>query len=178
MNLPDRFTLFHLSVAVGAVVGCLLLVLGASPASQARTGKGQLERDLARRARVEFLLDAYAPVQQLADQGRVQQALMKLEEIGRRYPGEAYGLLLKGRLLAEAGAADQAIAAYAAAVRGNPDFVEDGAPLAARDEIEQLVNRHLEPLRRRLADGATGISARRTMEQLRYLQSRLAGGCE
>ncbi|RME35011.1 MAG: hypothetical protein D6794_09975, partial [Deltaproteobacteria bacterium] len=99
MNLPDRFTLFHLSVVAGALAGCLLLVFGASPASQARTGSGRLERDLARHAQVQFLKEIYAPVEQLSEQGRLQQALLKLEEIGRRYPGEPYGLLLKGRLL-------------------------------------------------------------------------------
>lgn len=177
MKITDRFALFHLTIVLVALCGSLLLVLGSSPATRAQS-EGQLERDLARKARVVYLREIYAPVQQLLEQNRLQQALLKLEEISRRYPNQPYGLLLKGRLLYRIGATDEAIAAYAAAVRGNPDFVESGTALAAREEIEQLVKSQLEPVRRRLNADPSGMATRKTMGQLRYLQSRLAGGCE
>ncbi|TYO99622.1 hypothetical protein EDC39_102145 [Geothermobacter ehrlichii] len=179
MKLSDRFDLFHLLMLALALGGALVLGFSGSGSSAVVTGTSrQLEQDLAYRARIAFLRDVYAPVEELMTQGRDQQALLKLAEIARRYPGEGYGLLLRGRILHRLGAVEQAAAAYAEAVRKNPDFVDAQAPLSARQEIAALLETELQPVRQRAVGQGKSPSARRALSDLRYLQSRLAGGCE
>ncbi len=179
MKFSDRFTLFHLLMLACALAGALLLGFSGGGASVAAgDGDRQFEQDLAYRARIAFLRDVYAPVETLMAEGREQQALLKLAEIARRYPGEGYGLLLRGRILHRLGAVEQAVAAYAEAVRKNPDFVDAQAPLSARPEIAALLESELQPVKQRATGRGKSPSARRALNDLRYLQSRLAGGCE
>ena len=117
-------------------------------------------------------------MQELRDEGRAQQALLKLEEIARRYPGEAHGLVLRAALLREMGVLDRAIASYVEAVRANGDYVDANSPLSRRTEIRQLVDQGLDFFRPRAREHADNAAFAAALKNLYYLQSRLAGGCE
>jgi len=177
----DRFDLWHLVVLALSIGGAVVLMLTAGVGGDADARMRldrQLEQDVAYRARVDFLQDLYRPVRELDVAGAHQQALLKLEEIGRRYPGEGYGFILKGRILLRLNAVEEAVGAYVEGVRLNGDFVDKLGPFSAWEEIDRLVNGHLASLSARARANPGNPSLQQVMNNLHYLQSRLAGGCE
>lgn len=154
----------------------LLLTAGDRPVATAPSRA--LERALTTQARLLFIQNTYGPVEALVKAGRQQEALLKLEELAGRYPGEAHGLLLKASLLAALGAQDQAVASYAAAVRLQGEYVDQKSPLSRRDEIARLTESGLATALPRLKSQPGDVALKQTVRDLYYLKSRLAGGCE
>ena len=176
-----RFDRLDLCYLLGAAF-CVLLIgalLGGSPAEgDERSGpaSARLEQKLAAQARARMLQQLYEPVERLRAEGQYAMALLELAQLQRSYPGEPYGELLRGELLLLSGARDEAVAALSLAVKGNGDFIDDNSPLSKRSLVADLVSRGL-PLYAELAR-AGNASARGSLQALRFLQSRLAGGCE
>jgi predicted Zn-dependent protease len=127
---------------------------------------------------VALLRELYGPVEALLQTGQDQAALLKLTEIEKTYPGEAHGQMLKGSIQARLGAVDEAVASYAAGVKLRGDYVDQENPLSRRTEIGRVVESGLRTVSLRLAANPDNRTAKATMKQLYYLQSRLAGGCE
>ncbi|BCR05342.1 hypothetical protein DESUT3_24110 [Desulfuromonas versatilis] len=165
----------------GTLAALAVLLLGAPRGSDARQAssldKG-IERELAYQARSAFLQKIYGPVEELRAQGEAQRALLKLEELGRAYPGEAHGYLLKGAILQEFGALEESIASYVQGVKLNGDYVDEKSPLSMQTEIRQLVDRGLDEIGRRARANPDNRTLETALRNLYYLQSRLAGGCE
>ncbi|WP_245803916.1 hypothetical protein [Geothermobacter hydrogeniphilus] len=179
--LQDHFDRWHVLVLLLAVFGAaaLLLTAGGGGDAAARSELNrQLEQDVAYRARIDFLQDLYRPVLDLEKSGARQQALLKLEEISRRYPGEGYGFIIKGRILLQLDAVEEAVANYVDGVRLNGDFADRQGPFSAWNEINQLVSRQLPSFSERARTHPDNATLKRVLSNLHYLQSRLAGGCE
>lgn len=177
----DRFDRWHglvLLLAIAGLIGLLLTASGGEDADARSALNRQLEQDVAYRARVDFLGDLYAPVLELETEGAHQQALLKLEEIARRYPGEGYGAIIKGRILLQMGAVDEAVASYVKGVKLNGDFADKNGPFSAWSELDKLVNSQLEKVAGRAQANPGNPAPRMVLNNLHYLQSRLAGGCE
>ena len=158
---PDRYDnamIVLVGVLAVAVVATTRIATTAAP-----TPSRAVEAEMARAARTALLERIYAPVEQLRSQP--QGALLKLEEISRRYPGEAHGYILKGEILHRLGACGEAAENFATAVKINPEYLDRNSPLSRRATIETLVE---EP----------AASAGHAASAVRYLRSRLAGGCE
>lgn len=156
-----------------AVLIAILLVVAANRLQRDPQGKGfdkTMEKAVASQARVALLQKLYGPVEQLRKEGQLQAALLKLDEIGRSYPGEAHGSMVQGEILLEMGAFDEAVASFVRAVKANGDYVDAKSPLSGRDRIETVVKKGL-------ASSSSGASPL-LRKNLFYLQSRLAGGCE
>jgi hypothetical protein len=178
-DFVDRLHWFVLTAAVAALVG--LLAFAAPRQGEATPTAGSdkaLERQIAYQARTALLQQLYGPVEALVQAGRPQQALLELEALGRSYPGEAHGQILKGEILRGMGALEQAAASYVAGVRLNGDYVDRQSPLTRRAEIRQLVDAGLATVGPRAAANPENASLAAALKDLRYLQSRLAGGCE
>lgn len=137
-----------------------------------------LEQELARQAKVTFVEKIYQPVIKLREEGQLQSALLKLDELSVRYPGEAHGAILKGEILLEMGALDAAVSSFVAAVQRNGEYVDQHHPLSRNKQINQLVERGLRELAPRLQVQPDNPALGEQRKQLYYLQSRLAGGCE
>lgn len=179
--MKDRFDIFHLMVVLLTVIGIGALFLGGAGRGQADSNLDldrQMEQEIAYRAKVSFLQDIYAPVETLTASGQEQQALLKLEEISRRYPGEGYGYILKGRILNRLQTNDEAIANYVRGVKLNGDFVDSHSPLSVADEISALVSEGLAEFKPKADAHPDNPSLKLALTNLYYLQSRLAGGCE
>lgn len=178
--MKDRFDI----VLAGLLLVCALAVVGlltsrGSQAAQRDLSLDKaLEREIAYQAKVSFLQRVYAPVIELRDQGQHESALLQLDELSRQYPAEAHGELLRGEILLQLGAKQKAIAHLARAVRMNGDYVDRYSPLSRRALIEPLLNRELVEMKRQSADNTTSSSLRTTLQDLYYLQGRMAGGCE
>ena len=156
-------------------VGMLLL----SPRSPVDSAQGKaMERTLKTQARLLFIQNTYGPVETLIKEKRFQEALLKLEELAGRYPGEAHGLLLKASALAALGAEAQAVSNYAAAVRMNGEYVDQKSPLSRRDELSRLMASGLAKFVPQSKSQPDNPSLKQVVLDLYYLKSRLAGGCE
>lgn len=138
----------------------------------------QMEQELLYQARVAFIERHYQPVLALRDKGALQEALLKLEELGRTLPGEAHNNLLSGDILLRMGQFDRSIEKLAAAVRSNADYVDAASPLHQRPLIESAVTAGLPLVRDRLRAHPENRSLENVVKDGYYLQSRLAGGCE
>lgn len=177
-GLFDKWLWLALFVLAGTLV--VLVAQSAGP------GKGvgtqaldkALERAMSYQSRVALIRELYGPVETLVKAGQDQSALLKLAEIEKTYPGEAHGQILKGAIQYRLGALDEAVASYAAGVKLRGDYVDKENPLSRRNEIGKVVESGLRTVSARLALSPDNRTARATMKQLYYLQSRLAGGCE
>lgn len=175
--LKDRIDILFASLLlVCAVAVAGLLVGSGSQASQSNLAVDKaLERDMAYRAKVSFLERLYAPVSELQQTGKYESALLKLDELSRRYPQESYGELLRGEILLQMQAIPQAVEHLAKAVRMSGDYVEPRSPLSRRDLIDWLITEQLPKLK---ATKQPNARIQATLKNLYYLQGRLAGGCE
>lgn len=177
----DRFDLIHL-VLLAVLAGALLAVFlgqGSQPsAAVTRGGEKALERELQNQARMTLLQRLYGPVEELRRQGKLENALLTLDELERSYPGEAHGQMLKGEILAGMGAVEEAAASFAAGVRLNGDYIDEKYPLTRRAVVSRLVSDGLPVVTERKGRNPGNRSLGLALKNLRYLQSRLAGGCE
>lgn len=157
-----------------------LLATGAGGAGNAHSAglNRAMEREMAHQARVALLQKLYGPVEELRREGQPQAALLKLDELSRRYPGEAHGHILKGEILLEMGALQEAVTNFTAGVRLSGDYVDQRNPLSRRMEIRRLVDEGLVQIGERARANPDNPGPVRAMRDLYYLQSRLAGGCE
>ncbi|NOY13206.1 MAG: hypothetical protein GXP51_05840, partial [Deltaproteobacteria bacterium] len=124
-------------------IGGLLLEGGSQAAQQNLTVNKALERDMAYQAKASFLERLYAPVNTLRDAGKYESALLKLDELSRRYPDEAHGELLRGEILLQLRALPQAVEHLTLAVRMNGDYVDRQNPLSQRALIGRLLAEQL-----------------------------------
>lgn len=170
------------------LTGCALLVCGLSLAILLVSGQKEngtavaidkaIEQQIAYQARIDFLHRLYQPVEALRAQGQVSSALLKLDELARRYPQEAHGQILQGEILLERGVVAESINHFVRAVRLNGDYVDKLSPLSRRKEIQHLVNLQLPLFLERAHKKPQNLALQNTLTGLYYLQSRLAGGCE
>jgi tetratricopeptide (TPR) repeat protein len=175
----DRFDLLTGSgLLVCILVLGLLLANGQRHDSSAAALDKALEQQMAYQARLDFLHKLYQPVEELRAAGQVSSALLKLDELGRRYPQEAHGEILYGEILGERGALQESIDHYARAVRLNGDYVDKSSPLSRRQAIQRLVDAQLPEFAKRTGQNPESSGLQHTLSGLYYLQSRLAGGCE
>jgi predicted Zn-dependent protease len=179
--LRDRFDqLMIVSLAMVLVfTGILLASTGPRDDNRALASLNrQLEQEMLYQARVAFIERNFSSVITLRDSGALQEALLKLEELGRKLPGEAHSDLLRGDILLRMGQVDRALTKLASAVRHNADYVDSASPLSQRPLIESAVSEGLPLVRDRLRSQPDNQSMALVLKDGYYLQSRLAGGCE
>jgi len=181
--MGDRFERFIWLGSIVAAVSLIVLFLQRGPEQgddrkrSAELDKG-LQREIAYQSRAAFLKKTFEPVDVLSAEGKHQSALLKLEEIRKDYPAEAHGYILKGRILAELGALEEAVTSYAEGVRLNGDYVDSKSPLSVTTEIRLLAEKGREFLGRRLKENPENPTVAALLKKVHYLESRLAGGCE
>ena len=180
--LQDRYDKLLGVGLLGVIAALGFFLFAASVRESAAVDAGSLDRameqELARQAKVSFVESIYQPVTKLRQEGQLQSALLKLDELSVRYPGEAHGAILKGEILLEMGALDAAVSSFVAAVQRNGEYVDKRHPLSRNKEIAQLVELGLREIAPRLQAQPNNPALAEQRKQLYYLQSRLAGGCE
>lgn len=137
-----------------------------------------LERQMAYQARIDFVRKLYGPVESLVRGGDLQGALFKLDELGRTYPNEPYGCILRGEILSRTGALEESIASYVQGVRLDGDYVDGKSPLSRRPEIRQVADEGLRVIGGKARANPGNRSLAVALGNVNYLRSRLAGGCE
>lgn len=174
----DKLCLLFLAVVMVSLAVLLYTDAGAGNGKRSAAPGKALERELAYRAKVELIATLYAPVEALRKEGNNQTALLKLDELIRKYPAEGHGHILQGEILLGMGAFDEAVSSFVEGVKLNGDYVDAKSPLSRRAEIQRLVTDGLKSIALRASanpDNRTLVASR---QKINYLKSRLAGGCE
>lgn len=177
----DRFDklCLALSLASLAAIVVLLVVSQSEPGKKQAAGLGKAaEREQAYRARVELIGTLYGPVEALRKAGQTPQALLRLDELLRKYPAEAHGYILQGELLSDSGARDEALAAFVQGVKLNGEYLDVTSPLSRRAAIASLVAESQKRVAAGLDESPSNQSLQALQSKINYLKSRLAGGCE
>lgn len=173
----DKICWALLALSISALVA--MLATNGNGDGRAAAGLGKVvEREMAHRARVELIGKLYGPAEMQRAAGKPQEALLKLDELIRKYPGEAHGHILQGQILMEMGALDEAVSSYVEGVKLNGDYVDAKSPLSRRGEIQKIVVAALDTVGARAAANPGNRSLAATVRKANYLKSRLAGGCE
>ncbi|RII26968.1 MAG: hypothetical protein CXR30_16220 [Geobacter sp.] len=176
----DRFDKI-LWLLLGTVLVALTLLLWQGQHREGALARGNnraMERELANQARVVLLQKLYGPVEELRQKGELQNALLKLDELSRQYPGEAHGYILQGEILQQMGVLDAALASYVAGIRLNGTYVDRNTPLSQRDALQRLVAAGERDIAPKAKANPNNRSLATALANLNYLKSRLAGGCE
>lgn len=178
----DKFDRLLWFVLLASLVALTFILSVNAPSGAGQNGSKELnksmEREMTYHARVELINKLFGPVENLRTNGHQQEALLKLNELIRTYPGEAHGYILKGQMLGYAGALDEAISSTVEGVKLNGDYVDDKSPLSRRSEIQRLVDEGTKSIHERSAAGPANRNTAVLTQKNNYLKSRLAGGCE
>ena len=178
MDWIHRITVAALSTLV-LITGWMLVQhemtrreAAASLPDTAQLLKRHYDRIIADNARI------YAEVIRLQEAGDYQDALDKLEELSRSSGNSAWGYILEARLENKIGHLARAIHAYRRAVEKDPDYVDKNTPLFAGSEIMDIITLSRGKLNRerKLRPGDQTIKT--AINDIYYLQRRIAGGCE
>lgn len=113
---------------------------------------------------------AFGPVLRAQNEGRRDEALLALRERETRGPYRGYAAFLLGELAFEEGAYGPAVARYRNAVELEPSVADRDSAFSSARRISQRLDA--------LARGPWKEHPPAEMRDLRYLQRRLAGGCE
>jgi len=174
----DRFDTIIISLLSLAVLGFVVLSVRALPAKSTTIDSRSMERELADQARLALLEKLFSPVSAAMQGGQYQEALLKLEEVNVRYPGEAHGYILKGEILDRMGVADKAAASFVQGVKLNGDYIDRHSPVSRREIISRIVSSSLPVAAASYRNAPANPSLKENLANLNYLKSRLAGGCE
>lgn len=164
-----------------ALASLIAMLVAGSNEPDGKTGNAlgkALERDMAYRARVELINKLYGPVEELHKAGSRQQALLKLDELNKTYPGEAHGHILQGQILLEMEVLEEALSSFYEGIKLNGDYIDNKSPLSRRPVIQRIVDEGSKSISARAVANPSNRSIAASMRKVNYLKSRLAGGCE
>lgn len=174
----DRFDKILYLLFALTVTTLAILVVRSLPGKTIAVDARTMELELATQARIALIDKLFAPVTAAMQAGQYQEALLKLEEINVRYPGEAHGFILKGEILNRLQSFDGAAAAFVRGVKLNGDYIDKRSQVSRRDIIEQLLATSFPRVVASYRSAPGNAALREQLANYNYLKSRLAGGCE
>ena len=141
----------------------------ADPAVKLKQHYAELQRKNAR---------IFAKVIALKESGKHDAALNRLKTLIAKHSENAYGYVLLARLEYAQGSLTNALHAYRKAVELDPDYVDKTTPLFIGTEIMDVITKSRGKINRerKLKPGDPKIRA--AVNDIYYLQRRIAGGCE
>ncbi|PLX98481.1 MAG: hypothetical protein C0623_12465 [Desulfuromonas sp.] len=176
-DLFDKLILLGLAaclVGIGLLLGGFI---GSDDSMSLPKQNLAVERAMQERARSAFLIDSFQPVESLMQAGRYPEALLKLQDLEKEFPGEPHIFILRGSILVSQGVLNEGIAQYAKAVKMNGDYVDANSSLNRREQIGRLVESAIPAIKSSMQNNRTS-GLEKALKETYYLQSRLAGGCE
>jgi len=120
----------------------------------------------------------YQDVISLKEQELYEDAMTKLQEVMKTYPGKPQSYVHLAQLSLKSGKLGDTIHNYRLAVEKDPDYLDKKTPLFIGHEVKELVKESLPKFGREKELKPNDITVRNTLKDLYYLQRVLAGGCE
>jgi len=120
----------------------------------------------------------FAEVIKLQEQKQFSQAMEKLKEIRAAHPDNPQSFIYQAQLEYAQGQIAAAIHSYRLAVDNEPDYVDKKTPLFIGDTMLSLINEARGKLQREKKLKPNDRTILIALDDLLYLQRRIAGGCE
>lgn len=178
MDLINKLTIAAL-VAL-TVITTSMLIQNHISVSRARgaAANPQLDMEKAYRELIARNTVLYAGVEQSIQEKKYEQAEKQLLEIETSNPDNSQSLIYRAKMQFAQGQIAKAIHNYRLAVNETPDYVDKKTPLFIGNKIMDIISEARSMLLRekKLKPGDKSISI--ALEDIYYLQRRIAGGCE
>jgi tetratricopeptide (TPR) repeat protein len=186
MNFAQTLTGDPLDLLTKAALGLLAAImlvmlvqhqLTASPNAAAEAGgvAGELRRIEQQLAQDKVL---YQDVAALAEQRQHEAALDKLKEVQAAQPDKPRSFLWQAQLQYDLGQIADALTSYRQAIDREPGYIDRKSPLFVGKNIKKNVLEAKDKLQREVTLKPNDPDIKRALNELLYVQRRLAGGCE
>jgi tetratricopeptide (TPR) repeat protein len=176
----DRFDKFNITVI--ALISLITIgMLANQEIIKRRLGLDEAaaaERALYYAEQMALNAKIYQDVISLKEQELYDEAMTKLQEVMKAYPGKAQSHVYLAQLSLESGKLADSIHNYRLAVENDPDYMDKKTPMFIGHEVKELVKESLPKFGREKKLKPNDKEVRNTLEDLYYLQRVLAGGCE
>ncbi|WP_417914469.1 hypothetical protein [Candidatus Electronema sp. JM] len=183
MNFAQTLTSDPLDVLTKAALAVLTAVMLfmlvqqrlRAPADESGGVAGELRRIEQRLAQDKAL---YQEVAALAEQRQHDAAMDKLKQIQAAQPNNSRSFLWQAQLQYENGDLADALASYRQAIDLEPGYIDRKSPLFVGKDIKKNVLEAKDKLQREVTLKPNDPDIKRALNELLYVQRRLAGGCE
>ncbi len=178
MNLTHKLSVVALVVLSLITTGMLVQHQMAARHPQGSSPDPHLDLQKAYDRRIARDKLIFKEVADLLKQRQFTPAMQKLQEIRTAHPENSQALVYEAQLHYNLGSLAKAIHGYRLAVDSDPDFVDKKTPLYIGEQIMNLITEGRSKLNRekKLKPGDASITT--ALEDVYYLQRRIAGGCE
>lgn len=122
--------------------------------------------------------EIYGEVAELIKNKQYPMAMEKLEAIKTAHPENPQSFVYEAQAQYGQGQIASAIHSYRLAVDNDPDYVDKKTPLFISHEIMTLITEARSKLNREIKLKPNDNSIKMALEDVYYLQRRIAGGCE
>jgi tetratricopeptide (TPR) repeat protein len=176
----DRFDKFNITVI--ALISLITIgMLANQEIIKRRLGVDEAEAaEMALYYAEKMALNAkiYQEVISLKEQELYDEAMTKLQDIMKTYPGKPHSYVHLAELSLKSGKLADTIHNYRLAVEKDPDYMDKKTPLFIGHDVKELVKESLPKFGREKELKPNDITVKNTLKDLYYLQRVLAGGCE
>ena len=177
-NVLDSFTTVSLAVLI--VITAVMLVQHGAMALQEK-GASVSRKELADEMYQKRLAQdkkIYKEVERLFGMRQYTAAKEVLQKVEREHPDNPRSFIFMARLQYNTGNIVEAISNYRQAVDSEPDFVDKQTPLFMGKAIKEDLTAAKEKLVREMKSRPEDKEIKKALDELLYLQRRVAGGCE
>lgn len=172
----DKLSIVAIAVLTLIAVSMLANAEISSRAVHNNIGAEQKENLYAKQKELNKKL--YKEVTDSMSLGKYSEAAVKLKEIVESHPDKSLSYIYLAKLFVKQGKLGDAIHEYRRAVEMDSDYVDRKTPHFVGDEIETYVQEAREKFGREKELKPKDKEVRKVLEDVYYLQRRLAGGCE
>jgi len=178
MNLIHKLSITALILLSLITTGMLIQHHISTQNQQGAAGKQGVDLQKYYEERIAKDTEIYSDFVILLKEKQYSAAKEKLKEIKAAHPKNPLSSVYLAQLQYEQGQIASAIHSYRLAVDSEPDYVDKKTPLFIGDKIMNLITEARSKLSRenKLRPGDKAISL--ALEDVYYLQRRIAGGCE
>ncbi|MCI5163935.1 MAG: hypothetical protein D3917_18350 [Candidatus Electrothrix sp. AX5] len=177
-SILDSFTTVALALMI-AITAVMLIQHGTAAHQNeeaAVSGKEQAEEMY--RQRLEQDKKIYQDVAKFFGQKQYAAAQDALHKVQQEHPDNPRSLIYQARLQYNTGKMVDAISSYRRAVESEPDFIDNNTPLFIGKSIMEDLTASKEKLAREKRLRPKDKEIKKALDELLYLQRRVAGGCE
>lgn len=178
MDLIHKLSIVALIALTLITAGMLIQHQVSAQRFQGSIDKQEVDLQKSYEQRIARDKEIYSEVIRLQDQKQFAQAMEKLQEIITAHPENPLSFVYQAQLQDNQGQIAAAIHSYRIAVDNEPDYVDKKTPLFIGDKIMDMITEARGKLNREkeLKPGDKSINL--ALEDVYYLQRRIAGGCE
>jgi cytochrome c-type biogenesis protein CcmH/NrfG len=177
MDWLDRLSLAVAAVVVLTAIGMLTDQEIAKRRHDNPEGRAETA-DASYAQRMEADRKTYQEVASHVEQGLYKEAMAELKEIVKEDPERSLSYVYMARVYLKQGNLADGTHNYRHAVEIEPGYVDKKTPLFLGDELTKLVAEGREKFGREQMLRPNDKGVKRALEDIYYLQRRLAGGCE